>query len=1047
MTRKRKRSAYTALSSARVHRYQQHQNSRPHSSAAHQITHTPPEAITEFESSQPSPHTPISTSNQPNSNHNTTPLVLRASDISSVQAALGFTPDTPANSIIYLGTDEQQRAEDLINSPNCSLSQTPRTARRLSLGSTVTPIPLNLESPQPQQPLPPQPLPSVRPNHPPPSPVTPHQHIDIPSPPPSPNTQTPDLLHSDSLIDSAPLALVDKPVKPLDNPISPPLFTTASGKPLAPLSKSLPAPLFTTGKGKPILPLASKSFSKADSLLDSGTSTAPHAPNPLVRSLFSTGKGKPLDIYKSLIPTSIRNATNQTPLFTTAAGKRITPSTNCRPAPLLHRPTSIPRLPQEQSGNVRKVLFADTSPATNKPALHSHVHTPLQRKVQPRSVLKTTPFRRPRRVVPPKTVSNVAITATHHPSIPRWNFPKLSTKGQILCDSLRHSETHLMKSNTKRESRKHQSFGFLSHPNCLQTCLRFVFEKEEFGRYNCLPTDVVQYFQFEDLASFSVGNLLSWTRSLFPKATESPASCFGSAAWTRMSYSLVIWKLARLENQKPINERTTSGSFLSAANVLREILRRIEYEWHSNRQPHLLRIMRKDSSPASHLVLVMSGFELTTDNRIFGLLSDGWYIARATFDEILEKRIWNGKLRVGHKISTVGAVLQDKNGSRSFFFGDGDELGSSVVRLSANGVRKAPDNISRLGRHPYPWSGSLRWVKDDGGKSPKLKVVILRSYPTFYLESISATDNEDRGFIFRRAEGEDRAREIHEEQARRELQTDANHGERKKENCTVQESTCKRDVRSVKEILVCGVHDDPRDSSARKLVRIYKVSEALQVLIGKEGSVLFLSEVNPKKNGWTCKPDAVQPGPRNRQTSFHDAGVAATFPRKICSVPELRSKAVDDGHDFDGVFLVLYVTSDRSNRFAYLTSAPTDAINVLALQLSDADAECLPAALQFKRENLPAFPRIGIRDARYCYRDNNLDILHANSTMRTSFLTSRSLSRIDSSDPLRVAYDDLETHIKGREPQLEVLRDAIISFASGNRSSVSAYFTSTQDMC
>lgn len=441
---------------------------------------------------------------------------------------------------------------------------------------------------------------------------------------------------------------------------------------------------------------------------------------------------------------------------------------------------------------------------------------------------------------------------------------------------------------------------------------------------------------------------------------------------------------------------------------------------------------------------------MDAEQKLVLLLTDGWYITCAVSDETVQKRIWSGKMIVGQKISLVGSSLLSRPQQQPFFFGDADELGSSVLRISANGVMKTANQAMRLGIHPQPRARTIRSIRDDAGTGPPLAVVVLRTYPAFYMEKASEIDKEGEEkitFISRREDGEDEAREEHEEKHQQKLEKDVEN----QKSAAVESELPDRDpdprnVRCVQDLLVCGLDDNPVDSGARKSIRIYNISDGLRNLLSSEGRLLLLSQVWPKKNSWTCKPDGVR---ELRDTTNVGTKAVDSFPRQICSVSELQHGVISEGDEFDGVFHVLHITaSDKHSRqrFAYLTDQAGETITVLALQLCESDSICLPRSLRFKRGLRPQFPLVGLRDAQYCSFGEKYDLIHAKATLRTSIMSSRTIGRQDESNTLRIAHGQLQAQLRGKEAQLEILRDAVISFASGNRGSIGAYFTSTPDV-
>lgn len=532
---------------------------------------------------------------------------------------------------------------------------------------------------------------------------------------------------------------------------------------------------------------------------------------------------------------------------------------------------------------------------------------------------------------------------------------------------------------------------------------------------------------------------------MFPGFENKPASCVGSSAWARMVYALAVHKLTSLQAST-----STETSFFCVANVIREFLRRLSVEWHQNKQPHLLRIMRNDSSPASHTILRIVGIEPSplAPANIALVVTDGWYVARCTMDDLVEKRVWRGALRVSDKISISGSALQTLPSSKRFFFGEADELGASTLRISANGLHKAPQHL-RFGIRNPAITRSLKHILDNHGVCPPTKVVLLRSYPVFYMETIRRDQEEERNVVIcRREEGEDEARSAYEERIRREMIATAEEQKKRGEPVDVDATDVEqRSVRCVKDLLVCGLDDDPNDPLTRKLIRIYNASDVVQGMLTKEGQAFCMTQVWPRTGTWTCKSEAVR---ELREQATAAASVLSQFPRRICSVTELQNEHLQPGEDFDGVYSVLHVAPNESNestRFVYMIDDPGDDLQVLALELSDDDATCLPRALRFRGGLRPRFPLIAVQDAQFRAVSEKHDLVHAKATLRTSIYSARTIRRLRKrASSLKSRCEQVDSRLRGKEEQLEILREAVISFVAGNISRIGAYFTSTQDM-
>lgn len=460
--------------------------------------------------------------------------------------------------------------------------------------------------------------------------------------------------------------------------------------------------------------------------------------------------------------------------------------------------------------------------------------------------------------------------------------------------------------------------------------------------------------------------------------------------------------------------------------------------------------MRRDDAAARHVVLRVAALELGDGGSIVLVLTDGWYVARAVLDPISERRVLRGRIRVGEKIHVFGASLSPVERGKPFFFGDGDELGTSVLKICANNVRKRCDAPSeKLGVQKGPMvTDSLSWLVADGGSCPTVQVVLLRSYPLFYMECLTVANGEDderQEFVSRREDAEFEARARFEDSVRQRYFEAFERRGRGEEGVDTEEVE-RRKVRCVKEVLVCGLTDDPCEERLRKTVRVYNPSEDLQTVLGREGQILSMSQIWPKGKTWTCKPQGI--------LASNDVAedVVELYPRRLCSLNDLECNGVEQGCIFDGVFCIVHVSAlnhGSGQRFAYFADNAGPEIRILALEMSGFDTKCLPRPLRFNSGHGAGtkFPIVALRDVQFLAVSTQHELVHARATLQTSFMASKTLSRQRGKLlELKQALHKVEAQICGKEAQLEIMREAIMSFSSGARRSIGAYFTSTQDI-
>lgn len=149
-------------------------------------------------------------------------------------------------------------------------------------------------------------------------------------------------------------------------------------------------------------------------------------------------------------------------------------------------------------------------------------------------------------------------------------------------------------------------------------------------------------------------------------------------AWVENHWGLIIWKLANTVCAWP----STQGERWSFQEVLKQLLYRYEliqhrsllrlpictlrYEREINRceRPAIRLIQERDASSTSAMVLCV--FDISwpdsKNSKADGVLpefvlTDGWYKIRAQVDQALAKAASKGKIRIGTKLSIMGAKV------------------------------------------------------------------------------------------------------------------------------------------------------------------------------------------------------------------------------------------------------------------------------------------------------------------------------------------------------------------------------------------------------
>lgn len=755
-------------------------------------------------------------------------------------------------------------------------------------------------------------------------------------------------------------------------------------------------------------------------------------------------------------------------MFATARGRGVLPSVRSD----LLRDLVATSKPTPVADGLRKVLFVQGASSerrlnanvTGRSAGATSVGGGSGRRSVVRPGKKTSAFKMPRTILHTEASVRKPVRRVER-KVVRLPTPLLRKDGRLVCA---RGDDHACTGATDRQVLSDVFVQSLAEGlGCLKKCLDFKFCKDMFGSVQCLPVEVVQADALWKPSEFSVTNCMDWIGSLFAvDRKDKPMTSVGSASWTKLCYALAVWKLSRLHKvQKEKGEDVSS--MLTATNVVRELLKRIQWEWHDSRQPWLLRVMREDTNARSHLVLKVADFSRGNDGAVVLILTDGWYIARARIDAMLTERVLRGWIRIGDKLHISGAGFNASANGSVGPFGDGDELDRGILHLCKNGVLKAvSDSDAHMGMHRMLVARSLKWIVPDGGTVVAVNVVVLRSYPPYFVESVEVCEGEDGDsrteWISRRAEGEDAASSAYEhriELKRRKREEAAmkkamrTRRQRKQVEASEEGKAASsdseeqgREVSCVQEMLVCGVDDDPNDAAVRKLIRMYKCSPDLQSTIRREGATLRLFNVKPRHNGnWVCPPDGIAHLRDRRKNA------SCILPRDVVTVADLKCGIMEPDGDFDGTFYVVYITPPTGEdgdaeltRFMYLVDDLCDSFTAIAVELCRADARHLPKVMKSigKASN---YPLVTFTDLCFQHVNKDLDIVHSKTTFRTNFVGTVTANK---KNIYKGRVQQLQARLKSDEmkAQLEIVREAIISFSSGNSISIADYFTtSTQE--
>ncbi|XP_066555834.1 breast cancer type 2 susceptibility protein isoform X2 [Amia ocellicauda] len=239
-----------------------------------------------------------------------------------------------------------------------------------------------------------------------------------------------------------------------------------------------------------------------------------------------------------------------------------------------------------------------------------------------------------------------------------------------------------------------------------------------------------------------------------------------SESWVHNHYRWIVWKRAAMERAFP---QEMGRLCLTPEQVLLQLKYRYDVEVDGSQRSAVKKITEKDDTPAKTLVLcvcriISSGSSqsrgttenkpsLSADTRMDGLVgvvevTDGWYSIKALLDAPLTAMLRKGRLVVGSKIVTHGAELIGSQDACSPL----EVPESLMLKISGNSTRPARWDV-KLGFHrdPRPFQLPLSSLYCDGGTVGCVDVIVLRSYPTQWMEKKS-----NGVFVFRNDRAEER---------------------------------------------------------------------------------------------------------------------------------------------------------------------------------------------------------------------------------------------------------------------------------------------------
>ncbi|KAJ2491969.1 Breast cancer 2, early onset [Coemansia sp. RSA 2050] len=171
-----------------------------------------------------------------------------------------------------------------------------------------------------------------------------------------------------------------------------------------------------------------------------------------------------------------------------------------------------------------------------------------------------------------------------------------------------------------------------------------------------------------------------------------------------------------------------------ACSVVNRLLYRYEREYVCGQRSALKRVLEGDSSSQQLMVLCVASVRCQ-DKAVQAEVTDGWYGVQAVLDPVLAQAHSKGRLRIGDKIACAGLRL---SGVTEGVPPLTEKAGHARLMLNGNSVRRAPWDTKLGFQQRKAMFLSLSAISELGGPvGAALDVVVMRSYPTLYMETLS----------------------------------------------------------------------------------------------------------------------------------------------------------------------------------------------------------------------------------------------------------------------------------------------------------------------
>ncbi|TIC66763.1 hypothetical protein E3Q03_02140 [Wallemia mellicola] len=385
---------------------------------------------------------------------------------------------------------------------------------------------------------------------------------------------------------------------------------------------------------------------------------------------------------------------------------------------------------QQQIANTQQPIPKTTIPSTLQ---NKQINSPLPFN-KPLLKTQTTPFKSPLL----NSNRKLDTVATPKPFRPRLSFGATSNKpnkrqrfvtpfkeGVVPSSEPGETSTASLKSSTTSNTLKSTNRVF---------DLKYPGERKKFADYGVRPSAyTVAYLKAVNIPQSIIqmnpqlaqGFVFEngFNAALAYEEMKKRGCTYITMRWVKNHWRFIIWKLSAIIRSCP-----TELTRWTSEEVVRQLLYRYEREHNLAERSCIKRIQEHDSSSTRPMVLCVSGI---ISNNIIEL-TDGWYPIHAQIDECLSRALSRRRIKLGCKISIIGArLLSGYEGTDVL-----DAVGTCNLSITANSTSLTRWD-EKLGFQP-PLTGFVSTIGSlsfDGGLISLLDVVITKIFPLAYIDS------------------------------------------------------------------------------------------------------------------------------------------------------------------------------------------------------------------------------------------------------------------------------------------------------------------------